>query len=75
MPPKLSDERAQAKMNKGEMITTQEARVRTWLGYSLMAAFVALSFFSNLPDDQHSALGAVLAGSGVMLYQMGRDSQ
>ena len=71
----ISADKANAKMEKGEMISSQEAKMRVWLGCALMASFVAVNCYRPLPDDQQTALGSSLAASGVLLYQMGRDSQ
>ena len=68
-------DRAEAKMSKGEMISGLEAKIRTWVGYSLFASFLALIYSSPLPQDQQSAVGCLLAATGVLLYQMGRYSQ
>lgn len=72
----ISADRAEAKMGKGEMISTQEAKISTWIGYSMIAFFVALNYVRPLAsEDQQTFAGVLLAASGVMFYQMGRDSQ
>lgn len=70
--------RAQAKMDLGEMISTKEAKIRTILGYCLLAANAYLNFSAvdgSTATSKHSALGCVLGASGILLCQMGRDSQ
>ena len=62
-------------MSKGEMISSKEAQIRTFIGYFLLASFASFNYMRPLPDDQQTALGSTLASGGVMLYQMGRDSQ
>ena len=61
------------------MISTQEAKTRKLVGGILLAWHFVVNLMNTshyLPNPSHqSAVGCVLGGAGVMLYQMGRDSQ
>ena len=61
------------------MISSKEAATRIQVGYVLLFNHLALNAapFCGIRIEQtlQSAFGCVLGAAGVMLYQMGRDSQ
>ena len=81
----FTPERAKAKMEQGEMISSKEARDRKTIGYTLMTLHFLVNLYHYyraiqaadtwLPPHQQTAAGYTLGATGIMFYQQGRDSQ
>lgn len=79
----FTPERAKAKMEQGEMISSKEAQDRKNIGYTLTTLhfLVNLYHYYRSSEDtwllphQQAAVGCTLGALGIMLYQQGRDSQ
>lgn len=82
---RFTPERAQAKISKGEMISSKEAQDRKTIGYTLVSLQGFLNLYhyycsttSTAPwllPHQQSGWGGALGATGILLYQQGRDSQ
>ena len=80
---------AQTKIKRGEMISSREARDRKKIGYTLVVVQCLLNlyhywwnvtqnkndWFPVLSPLSQSGVGCFLGSNGILLYQMGRDSQ